>query len=218
MKAILPEPPRRKPPGAPEFSTLEAGKVLRRVHGGDAADSFNPTPQPSRLRGGRFDSLIGDYSYAYLGDSDEAAIAETLCRDLPLGGAARLVPRARVLGRRVTSVRIERDLQVLQLRGAALTQVGAPLMLTKSDADHYEVCRRWAAHLRGWFPDVAGFEYRPRHDEDRLSWVLFDDGPPPEPPRARQALSKLADTMSLEDGPGLATLQSVLRQHNASLS
>lgn len=58
-----------------------------------AAHALNPTAQPDELAGGRFDSLDGSCAYLYLADSPEGAIAETICRDLPLQlNTARIVP------------------------------------------------------------------------------------------------------------------------------
>ncbi|GAA2018493.1 RES family NAD+ phosphorylase [Pseudokineococcus marinus] len=212
-------PPDRQPAGTPVVETLEAGTRLVRVHGDHPADAFNPTPQPSRLRGGRFDSLDGDWASTYLGEDGRAAVAETLCRDLPVGGAARLVPRSRLVGRRISTVEVVRDLPVLVLHGAALTQVGAPLELTKSSAGEYLTTRAWARALRLWLPDVAGFRYRCRHDEDLLAHVLFDDGPDAATPRARGALQVVPEsTLSLETVAGLALVMEVLRAHNATLA
>lgn len=211
MSALLP-PPARQPAGTPVVHVLPAGTVLRRTHRpAHAADSFNPTPQPSVLAGGRFDSLDGDYGYTYLGATDGGSIAETVCRDLPLDGSPRLVPRARVRGRVVTSVEVVRDLEVLALHGAHLSQVHAPLALTKCDAGEYLVTRTWARALRSWLPQVAGFAYRSRHDEDELGYVLFDD-------RAGDCLRSLDDATPLDSGLGLQRLKRVLHAHNATLA
>lgn len=212
----LPSPPTVQPSGSPAIETLAAGTLLRRVHSSHPADSFNWTAQPRVLAGGRFDSLDGAFGYTYLGESDAAAIAETLCRDLPLGGPARLVPRSQLTGLRITTVEVARDLPVLVLHGAALAHVGAPLALTKCDADQYLTTRAWAAALRGWLPDVAGFVYRCRHDEDLRAWALFDDGPPSR--RAHAALEAQAKSTALDATDGIALVKQVLRQHNAALS
>lgn len=212
---VVPPPPDR-PPGEPVITELRAGTVLRRVHGDYPANAFNPTPQPSLLSGGRFDSVDGSYAYTYLGVDDDAAIAETVCRDLPLGAGMRLVPRVRVRGRWITSVEVTRTLRGLVLHGPALAHVGAGLWLTKSDADQYLRTRAWAARLLSWFPDVDGFVYRCRHDEDRLSWVLFDDALSGRG-RAAGALRALPDSVPLTDPPGLTRLLRVLANHNATI-
>ena len=211
----VPDPPVTLP-GTPKVELLRAGTVLRRVHSTFAADAFNPTAQPSKLAGGRFDSLDGGFRYTYLGADDDGAIAETLCRDLSLDGAARVVPRKRLVGRRITSVEVLRDLNVLVLHGAALTQVGAGLWLTKSDADQYEATRAWAARLLELLPDIDGFQYRCRQDEDRLAWVLFDDSPIGTG-RAHGALRARPDTQPLESGDGLVDVERVLANHNAAV-
>ncbi len=197
---------------------LPAGSLLRRVHRNSRPpEAFNHRARPSRLTGGRFDSCAGDYGYTYLGDSDESAIAETLCRGLPLDGVARVVPIHDLFDRSISTVEVTRDLPVLLLHGPALTQVGAPLALTKCEADEYETTRKWAASLRSWLPAIAGFQYRPRHDEDQISWVLFDDGPGFVNLRARGALRPHGAPESLTSGTGLTIVGGVLRRHRATL-
>lgn len=195
---------------------LPAGTVLRRVHGTHAAYEFNWTAQPSALTGGRFDSLDGAFGYAYLAATASGAIAETVCRDLPLNGAGRQVPRTLLAGRRLTSVELARDLQVLELHGADLTQVHAPLELTKCDAGQFVMTRRWAAALRTWVPKADGFRYRCRHDEDEFAVVLFDDQPPRV--RAHDALVAQPDSLALDTLAGLALVLAVLHRHNASIA
>jgi hypothetical protein len=197
---------------------VPAGTRLFRVHRTHPADSFNPTVQPDKLAGGRFDTFDGSYAYTYLGGDPEAAIAETVCRDLPLNGSPRFALWSSVEGRRLTTVETTRDLQALRLHGAALTQVQAPLALTKCESDQYEITRRWAATLLTWFPDVAGFQFRPRHDEDRLAWALFEDRPPRARARASGALRALSDSVPLDQGAGLVLVKRVLRAHNATLA
>lgn len=213
----LAAPPSAQPHGRPVIEVLEAGTTLSRVHGEHPADTLNPTPQPSVRSGGRFDSLDGSYAYTYLGQTPDAALAETVCRDLPLDGSAREVPRARIAGRRLSTVEVTRDLPVLALHGAALTQVGAMLELTKSEADQYLTTRRWARSLLTWMPQIAGFRYRPRHDEDSFAYVLVDEGAAPG--RARGALRAVGSgSLDLSSPDGLVLLRRVLHRHNAVLS
>lgn len=202
----LPPPPRRKPRGHPVLHILPAGTSVFRIHSTERApDALNHTAQPSRLSGGHFDSDDGSYGYIYLGDSPATAIAETLCRDLPLTGQARLVPWTRVIRRALTRLTVVRDVSVLALHGPAWTQVGAPLSLTKCGAGEYETTRRWAKALRRWVPQAEGFAYRPRHDEDGLTWVLFVD-----------ALEVADEPVPLTQPEALRVVRDVLHAHNAT--
>ena len=214
----VPPPPTARPPGEPRTASLPSGTRFWRVHAPPrTADSFNPTAQPSFLDGGWFDSLDGSFSYAYLGDQPSTAIVETVCRDLPLGGAPRIVPRKKLTGRRMSQVTVTRDLTVLVVHGAGLTHVGAGLWLTKSEADQYEITRAWANALRLWFPRVDGFQYRPRHDEDAFAWVLFDDGPTSPYARARGSLACEGPSVDLLDPSFAVVLRETMHKFNASI-
>ncbi|MEJ5867135.1 hypothetical protein WDV85_05185 [Pseudokineococcus sp. 5B2Z-1] len=91
--------------------------------------------------------------------------------------------------------------------------------LTKSSAGEYLTTGAWARALRLWLPDVAGFRYRCRHDEDLLAHVLFHDGPNAATPRARGALQVVpGSTLSLETVASLAHVMAVLGEHNATLA
>lgn len=206
-------------PGTPVELVVAEGTLTVRVHGDHPADAFNPTRQPTALKGGRFDSVDGSYAYTYLGDGLSGAIAETLMRDLPLSGAPRELRLGALRGRRISRVRIIRPLTVLDLCGPALTHVGAPLGLTKCEPAEYLTTRAWAATLRTWLPHVAGFRYRPRHDENAIAYVLFDDGPSAQRPRARGALEAMGEPgLALTSVQGLKVLRAVSRRHNATVT
>ena len=100
---------------------------------------------------------------------------------------------------------VARDLKVLSLHGPALTQVAAPLALTKCGADDYEITRAWAMALRRWVPRAQGFAYRPRHDEDGLTWVVFEE-----------ALVAAAEPVPLTEPGALRVVRDVLHAHNAT--
>lgn len=204
-------------PGTAVTDVLAAGTQLWRVHGDHAPDSFNPTVQTSILAGGRFDSHLGDYAYTYLGADPDAAVAEVIARDLPVDGPARLVPRALLRGRRLSSVTVTRDLRVLVLHGAALSQVGADLNLTKSGPDQYLHTREFAHRLLELLPAIGGFRYRCRHDEDRIAYALFDQPTADGRHRSPGALSDNGDARHLDEGEGLTEVHRVLADHNAAV-
>ena len=175
-RVSLAPPPARRPPGTPHTTVLPSGTALHRLHDRRyAADSFDLTAQPHVDDGGRFDSLDGSYGYTYLGQDPDAAIAEVPCCDLSWDRRPRVVPRAALTGRLLTTVSTTRDLPLLSLHGAHLSQVGATLALTEGEAFEYLTTRAWARALLTWLPEIAGFAYRCRHDEDRIAYALFDD-------------------------------------------
>lgn len=210
-------PPPSIAPTDPVLETLPRGTLLHRVHGAThPADAFNPTPSATLLTGGRFDTITGEPAYIYAGQDERAALAETLCRDLSPAGAVRLVPFARLRGRRLSQIQTVRDVTVLVLHGPASTKVGAGLALTKSDADQYLHTRAWAHALLTWFPQIDGLAYRCRHDEDRIAYVLYSGST--SPVRAAGALSTVAGSeMPLDSGRGLTLAQDVLADHHAAV-
>ncbi len=204
--ADLARPPHRRPRGGPVVEVLPAGTSAFRIHTAERDPvALNHAARPSRISGGRFDSDDGNYGYIYVGDSPSTAIAETLCRDLPLTGRARLVPWTQVARRALTRMTVVRDVTVLRLHGPALTQVGAPLALTKCGAQEYETTRAWAKALRRWVPQAEGFAYRPRHDEDGLTWVLFVE-----------VLEIADEPVPLTEPEVLRVVRDVLHAHNAT--
>lgn len=211
-----PAPPPADCPGTPVVSVLAAGQRCYRVHATrNAADTFNATPQPTALSGGRFDSLDGSYAHLYVADTAGGAIAETLCRDLPFDGSPREIPRPLLRGLRLSEVEVAADLDVVLLHGAALNQVGQDLWLTKSEARDYELTRQWAAAIRAWVPDCRGFEYRARHNEDLISWVLFKNSSVTKSAVSVPAVPGLG--VDLDSGAGELLVGDVLQAYNATL-
>jgi len=203
-------------PGTPQLCNLMPGAELWRIHSTDrTATAMNPRAQPTARRGGRFDSLTGDYAYLYLGDSPEAAIAETLCRDLPLPGpGARLVPAAKLAGRVLSRVRVTAPIPLVTAHGGpALSQLGQDTWLNKCEPNKYVLTRRWAAAIAGWAPEAAGLAYRCRHDEDSLAWMLSTAPNRLEHP----SLAVGGVRIALDEPLGRSLVRLVLTQFNAGL-
>lgn len=199
-------------------SVLTAGTVVWRVHSsGRAASALNPTAQPDELAGGRFDSLDGSYAYLYLADCPEGAIAETICRDLPLDPTdARIVPASSVAGRTLTALTVTRTLTTAALHGPHPAAIGQDLWLTKCEARHYVTTRRWARAIRAADPDLDGFAYRPRHNEDALAWALTTSPTIAFHPALQ--VDPSTDPLPLDKGPGRDLVDRIIADHSAVLS
>ena len=201
--------------GAPVLVSLRKGTELWRIHSGTrAANAVNPTAQPTIPGGARFDTLTGDYAYTYLGDSPEAAVAETLCRDLAVTGGPRLVPRARVAGRALSRLTVTTDVTVIALYGPHLSAVGQDTWLTKSDPSDYLHTRTWARALFAAAPSADGLVYRCRHNEDQFAWMLTTDPANPTHP----ALEVAGASVALQSPPGLVLVERILAYYNATLA
>ena len=199
-------------------STLAAGTTVWRVHSSRRSALVpNPTAQPDEFSGGRFDSLDGTYAYLYIADSPDGAIAETICRDLPLDPTvARIVPASAVTGRTLTPLTLTRSLTVAALHGPHLSAVGQDLWLTKCEARHYVTTRKWAHAIGAADPALGGLAYRPRHNEDTLAWVLTTD--PAVMSHPALAVDSSVAALSLDRGRGRDLVERVVSDHSAILS
>lgn len=199
-------------------TVLAAGTVVWRVHSSRrSAHALNPTAQPDEFAGGRFDSLDGSYAYLYLADSPEGAIAETICRDLPLEPSVpRIVPASAVSGRTLTSLIVTESLTTAALHGPHLAAVGQDLWLTKCEARHYVITRRWAHAIRAADLELDGFAYRPRHNEDTMAWVLTTH--PSTTLHPALTLNTAIEPVPLHDGPGRDLAARIIAEHSAVLS
>ncbi|MER7720375.1 RES family NAD+ phosphorylase [Streptomyces flaveolus] len=162
--------------------TWRAGKELYRVHShGRAADCFNTTEQDHHFGGGRFDSTANDaYSYLYAAPKEVTALVERLVRGLGFDalGSPRFLPHEEVAGKRLSRIRLARDVRLVSLR--SITDLNAVQQsdgwLVRSDATEYAFTRRWGHWLRAEADWADGFVWRSRLDEPNESLVLFGDG------------------------------------------
>lgn len=209
--AQLPLPPAVLP--APATVRLAAGTRVWRVHLiGRGADVPNATAQRSARAGGRFDSIDGSYGYLYLGDSPDAAVAETICRDLPVDQSPRLIPVKQIADRKLTEVEISDDLVLADLTGAGTARINAGGWLTHCDRSGYLTTRRWAAAIFAAYPELNGLQYRPRHDDNRIAWMLTYP-----PGQTRAASLGPGFSLELDTAEGRALLAPILAEHNAAL-
>jgi hypothetical protein len=209
------KPPPANCPGVPVIEVLGVGSRVFRVHREQhSAVAPNPTvPAPSGIGGSRFDSPGGSYAALYFADSPEGAIAETLCRDLPLDGRPRLIPRAALTARRLSSLIVTTGLTLVAAHGAALTHLGQDGWLTSSDPVEYPLTRQWAAAIRRWCPTADGLAYRCRHDNDRIAYMTWS----PIPTNLHPGLS-VESTIALTEPDALTEVRRVAQAHNATIA
>lgn len=174
----------RLPPGdcagTPAKTVLTAGIVLWRVHRRKfAPDSFNRTPiDPDKRGGGRFDCTSERfYPYLYAAPDESTALAETLLRDLPFDDRGRrLLPRARIAGRRLSAVELTGDVKLLRLVDSTdLAGICADESLLHAEPLKYDLTRRWACWLHERQSWAQGLEWQSKRDLTRRCVMLFGD-------------------------------------------
>ena len=176
-------PPSQAPParyeGAPRRFPLPAGTRLTRIHSAAfGVTGFNPNVARSDRQGGRFDASPGDeYAFLYAAGDDATAVSEALLRDLPIDErGARLLPRARLSGLRISWLRTMLDLELVSLRsGRDLAALGQDTWLTSAPAAEYAITRRWSSAIRAWAPWAAGLTWRSSREPEGYAYVFFAD-------------------------------------------
>lgn len=208
--ADLPDPPVPLP--KPVVAVLAAGTRVWRVHGLRSPLQPNPTPRPHPRVGGRFDRITGEYAYVYVGDSPHAAVAETLCRNLPVDRSPRIIPHRTIVDRQLTDLTTSSSLGMADLTGAGTARINAGSWLTHCDPAGYLHTRRWAAAIFAAHPDLDGLQYRPRPDDNRIAWILKTAPDIEEHP----ALTA-GESLDLNTPAGRAVLSPILAAHNAAI-
>ncbi|QGV82445.1 RES domain-containing protein [Streptomyces ficellus] len=205
--------------GAPGKVTLPRGTPLFRVHSAhrDAA-AFNPVPAHCLYGGGRFDGTGCDpYGYLYAGLTAGAALCETLLRSLPFdpAGGPRLLPRAGVVRRRLSPLRLGTDLDVVSLvSGRDLAAVHQDGWLVHTEAHDYAYTRDWAHWIRRQTgPWAQGLIWSSKREPGDRTVVLFGDRCPPG---AVEAVPEDAVDFGTPDGE--AWLDSVLQPYQVRLA
>ncbi|CAL9454301.1 RES family NAD+ phosphorylase [Streptomyces cellulosae] len=177
--------PNYRPPevltGTPGKVTLARGTLLYRVHGSHrAAADFNTKAAHCLYGGGRFDATDHEgYGYLYTGLSAAAAVCETLLRSLPFDplGGPRLLQRAAVEGRRLSTLRLTADVCVLPLMSARdLAAVHQDTWLVHTEAHDYPYTRHWAHWIRRHTePWAQGLVWSSKREPADRTLVLFGD-------------------------------------------
>ena len=124
--------------------------------------------------GGRF-HFFGDppVPALYLASSPEAAVAETLLHDLPVGVPSRL-GRDVYENMRMSTVRVDSALRVAVFHGFGLRRLGVVAgQLTSTPTSRYPRTRPWAAAAHG--AGLDGAVWMSRQFDSEKAFVLFGD-------------------------------------------
>lgn len=139
---------------------------------------FGPAPgTPAR---GRFDAPDGQFGICYFGESIGVAVLESLVR-----GSRRLLDRADLDARAVSTVTAREPMRFLQFEGPGLARMGVGA--DRAHAADYAQCQQMVLDLFEGHPGVDGVQYRSRWDTSLLCWAVFDRARgklgTPEPPQ-----------------------------------
>lgn len=113
-------------------------------------------------------SDVGGYGVCYLGTTPEAAFVATFFRRLP----SRVIAMSDLDARRITEIRLIRDVQVVCLHGSGLLRANVDGSVTSGDT--YALSQVVARLLWRHPAKFDGIEYPARHDTHQFSVALFD--------------------------------------------
>lgn len=159
----------------PRLVPWPADQLFFRVH----RLAFRPTQFNPGGRGvhGRF-NFFHDASgtvvpILYGADAEDAALAETVFRDVRGGG---VMLRERLAGLALARVRPLRDLQLIELHGYGLKRLSlGPHELTSTDPTEYVRTIAWAKALHAAAPAADGLVWMSHQFNTRRALMLFGD-------------------------------------------
>lgn len=173
----VPDPPAQL---RPRTTTWSAGQALIRVH----PLRFGPAEFNPGHRGGvkgRFhffrraedDTIV---PVLYGAENRDAAIAEALFRDVSLTGPTKVIPRHRLNGLALSTLRPARDLMLIELLGYGLRRLELlPEQLTSTGPEDYPRTMPWAKALHAAVPKAHGLVWMSRLFNSARSVMLFGD-------------------------------------------
>ncbi len=171
-------------PAALPIERLAAGTVIARIHGLTTIEPFFG-PKPGTPPSHRFHDPQGEFQVCFLGENSSASFAETFLRNPPV----RMVTRAELAKRSLTTFRVVRELRLVKLHDEGLAKIGSTAALTSS-APPYDEPQRFSRELWAHRGKPDGIQYRCRHDNGLLAIAVYD--------RTADALSVL-DSENLVD-------------------
>lgn len=138
--------------------TLAADTIFNRVH----QAKYDPI-YFSNSGGGRFDTAEG---IIYLGIDEYVAFRETIGRF----SQYRLISSQELEKRRLSELKSNRDLSLVDLTGKGLTLIDADARLLTGS---YKIAQQWSKALQNHHDGADGIYYRSRHDPSRFCLALY---------------------------------------------
>jgi hypothetical protein len=154
----------------------------------------------------RFDDPHGAYGVLYLGADVCCAFIETFGDSRGPAGTLELAEKD-LSGECLATVTVPQDLQVVDLTGAGLANIGADARLTAGD--NYPQSRLWSRALWEHPSKPNGIYYRARHDPERFSVALFHNE------RSAAVIEELRGPLSSPSN--IEDLTDILRAYTVSL-
>jgi len=140
------------------------------------ADQFNPG-----VRGNaRFSPIQDDQGQAiptlYAGTTLPCALMETVFHDVPHTAGFKSFDKAKLAGQVHSTLRVEADLQLVDLSSVALRKLGVTRkQLIDTEKDQYPATRKWAMALHRQCPQAQGLSWVSRQDDSARAVVLFGE-------------------------------------------
>lgn len=171
MTEAWPPTPAPPDPFAPATIVLDPGSVRYRVY----TNRFRPTEfNPGYGEGGRFHFFgTPPVPVLYLAQTRQAAVAETLLRNIPVG-APEPLRRSAYRHAVLAGLAPARPLRLAQFYGLGLRRLGIEAtQLTDTPGTHYPHTRTWAAaaHSAGF----DGIAWMSKRDNSAQAYMLFGD-------------------------------------------
>lgn len=184
----------------PRLATWRRNERLTRVHRLEFRPTeFHPGGAGVRGRFHFFSNAAGAVvPILYGADGEEAAIAETIFRDVRSGG---VLFRSRLAGLGLAEVRPKRDLHLIELHGHGLKRLNLhPHELTSTDPTEYVSTVAWAKALHDASKEADGLVWMSHQFNTQRAVMLFGD---------RVAESDLhgSSPLPLSFGAGLDTVE-----------
>lgn len=151
----------------------------------------------------RFDDPQGMFGVMYLGQTREAAFAETCLRNV----GSTLISESFLARRAMIEVGLK-PVRLLQAYGSGLAKLGQTALISASPQDQYPMTQAFAREVHEHADQVSGVAYMSRHDNEQLCIALFDRAvgaltvPPSQKGEPMLSSSWIWDLMS-EYGVGL---------------